>query len=337
MAADTDREIPVHTLSRHPDLWFEDGNIVLQAEDTVFKVFKSVLSKHALLFADIFSLPQPSKEQEQYDGCVLVKVHDEPKHMATFLQAIFDPTFLLGDSCSGHEYAELLRLSTKYQAHSLRRQVFTFLQHDYPDTLSKYDHVVGDGCQCSVSRGVKGRGWALDAAVANAARDADAPLLLPAALLSLYSAGMDIIVDAGSSGLLQPLNRDVLLKAIPGMWSLGKELTFEPLFSEQMHITTKCNSTSTGACFRNRHKLRAELEVAPSLMNPVTPVSFQPGGTVAGFCSSCQKAVQERYEKVRQEAWDKIPEAFRLPEWDEMRKREEELYSTTGPGSGAIA
>lgn len=92
MAVDSDRESPVQALSRHPDHWFEDGNVVLQAEWTVFKVFKSILSMHALLFRDIFSLPQPSTELEVYDGCSLVKVYDEARDMSTFLSAIFDPT-----------------------------------------------------------------------------------------------------------------------------------------------------------------------------------------------------------------------------------------------------
>ncbi|GJE91788.1 hypothetical protein PsYK624_079390 [Phanerochaete sordida] len=189
---------------------------------------------------------------------------------------------------------------------------------------------MGDGCECSIPRGVRGSGWELDAAVANAARDADAALLLPAALLSLYSAGVDIIVDAGSSGALQPLNRDVLFKAIPKMWALAKDLAFEPLFSDQMHVASKCTSTSSGVCFRSRHKLKAQLEVAPALVNPVAPLSFQPGSTTSTFCAPCRAAVQERYEKMRQEAWDKVPEAFGLPGWDEMRGREDELYGKAG-------
>ena len=98
MTASSDQEASVHPLSRHPTPWFEDGNAVLQAEETLFKVFKSMLSTHSLLFRSIFSLPQPTAaaaEDELYDGCCLVKVHDGAKHMATFLSAIFDPTYAL--------------------------------------------------------------------------------------------------------------------------------------------------------------------------------------------------------------------------------------------------
>ena len=101
------------------------------------------------------------------------------------------------------------------------------LLHDFPDTLWKYDHIMSDGCECSVPCGIRGGGWELDIAVANAARDSDAPLLLPAALLSLYSEGMDAIVDAGAVGALLPANRDCALKAIPTMWLLSRNLAFE--------------------------------------------------------------------------------------------------------------
>ena len=97
MAADTNHEMSVRGPCRHPDLWFEDGNIVLQAEDTVFKVFRSILSKHAQLFRDIFSLPRSTTEteQEQYEESVLIRVQEEAEHMAIFLRAIFDPTYVL--------------------------------------------------------------------------------------------------------------------------------------------------------------------------------------------------------------------------------------------------
>ena len=96
-----------------------------------------------------------------------------------------------------------------------------------------------------------------------------------------------------------------------------------------MHIAAKCTSTSSGGCFRSRHKLKAQLEVAPALVNPVAPLSFELGSTVATLCASCRAAVQERYEKMRQETWNRVPEAFGLPSWDEMRKREDELYGAT--------
>lgn len=60
---------------RHPELYFEDGNLVIQVaiifhregrsltvkqvEDTLFNVHRSILIRHSVVFSDIFALPKP--------------------------------------------------------------------------------------------------------------------------------------------------------------------------------------------------------------------------------------------------------------------------------------
>jgi hypothetical protein len=50
-------------ISPHLELWFEDGNIELIAEDVSFRVHKSVLAGSSDFFRDMFSLPQPPAEE----------------------------------------------------------------------------------------------------------------------------------------------------------------------------------------------------------------------------------------------------------------------------------
>ena len=74
-------------------LWFEDGNIVLQADDVVFKVYRGILIRESTVFRDMFSLPQPntpSASTEYYDGCRLVKMHDDFEDLEMFLHSLFD-------------------------------------------------------------------------------------------------------------------------------------------------------------------------------------------------------------------------------------------------------
>lgn len=85
-----------------PDLWFEDGNVVLQAEQTVFKVFKSVLCRESVVFADILSLPA-SNVQDTYEGQPLVAVQEIAEDMTAFLASIFNHwSVLLFDECRIH-------------------------------------------------------------------------------------------------------------------------------------------------------------------------------------------------------------------------------------------
>ena len=81
-------------LIRREDLWFDDGNVVFQAQDAVFRVHKSVLCRESAFFRDMFSLPQPLTLRETYDGCPLVKVQDSVEDISLFLAVIFDHKYV---------------------------------------------------------------------------------------------------------------------------------------------------------------------------------------------------------------------------------------------------
>lgn len=54
------------------DIWFEDGNVVLQVDRTQFRVHRSILSRHSSVFADMFALPQPNDTSDWVEGCPVV-------------------------------------------------------------------------------------------------------------------------------------------------------------------------------------------------------------------------------------------------------------------------
>ena len=68
---------------RDKDFWEDDGTIVLIARDVEFKVYKGILAHHSTVFADMFSLPQPAKEQSNNGAiegprCPVVHLSDSP-------------------------------------------------------------------------------------------------------------------------------------------------------------------------------------------------------------------------------------------------------------------
>lgn len=94
----TANQISAHLLEleRCPDVWFTDGNCVLQAEDMLFKVYTGVLSKYSPFFETLFGLPQPEAGPGsdigplQYEGVPLIVLHDGAVDMRYFLKALFD-------------------------------------------------------------------------------------------------------------------------------------------------------------------------------------------------------------------------------------------------------
>lgn len=75
-------------------VWLDDGNVVIVAERTAFKVLRSILSRNSDIFRDMFAMPQPANA-EVMDGCPVVQLPDSKKDVAHVLSALFDH----GNSC----------------------------------------------------------------------------------------------------------------------------------------------------------------------------------------------------------------------------------------------
>ena len=92
---------PARKYIRAPHLYFPDGNLILRAENTLFRIFAGLLAARSSVFKDMlaFSPPPPSgEEDETIDGCPVVDVYDEPRDLAVFLRAVFDSRFVYSRS-----------------------------------------------------------------------------------------------------------------------------------------------------------------------------------------------------------------------------------------------
>lgn len=61
---------PEVQITPHSELWFEDGNIELIAENVSFRVHKTVLAGSSDFFKDMFSLPQPPTEESAEENAL---------------------------------------------------------------------------------------------------------------------------------------------------------------------------------------------------------------------------------------------------------------------------
>lgn len=73
-------------------VWFDDGNVIIVAQSTPFKVHRSLLSQRSSVFNDMFSIPQPPTLQgdEGMDGIPIVHVSDTWEEIAYILSALYD-------------------------------------------------------------------------------------------------------------------------------------------------------------------------------------------------------------------------------------------------------
>ncbi|KAH8823693.1 hypothetical protein DL96DRAFT_1615243, partial [Flagelloscypha sp. PMI_526] len=112
------------TLSQDPDLWYSDGGVVLQAGNSLYRVYQGILSKQSSVFADMFSLAQSGNEiSDKYEDCPLIVMYDDESEAADFLRCIFDRSYLQDpDDLEGYDHlVGVLRLSHKYNCSSLKR------------------------------------------------------------------------------------------------------------------------------------------------------------------------------------------------------------------------
>ncbi|KAJ3558802.1 hypothetical protein NM688_g713 [Phlebia brevispora] len=112
---DTDPE--PSELNRHETLWFEDGNVIVQAGDTIFRVYRGLLCQYSDVFKDLFKLPQPA-DAETMDGLPLVQLSDSPVELAHLLDALHNAP--QHEKLTWTAIQSLVNLGMKYEIEELR-------------------------------------------------------------------------------------------------------------------------------------------------------------------------------------------------------------------------
>lgn len=187
--------------SKHTDLWFCDGSIVLRAEDTLFRVHKSQLARHSAFFRDLFSLPQPSADSatsasptaltidttNEIEGCPVLRLFDTAEDVENLLMALYDgPNFGKNDSADFRMVSGILRLATKYLVDSLRTKALVHLSRAWPTSLKGWD-AREDLARADEMQSGPGMStvYPSPADVVILAREVNAPSLLPSAFYDL--------------------------------------------------------------------------------------------------------------------------------------------------------
>ena len=72
----------------HEEPYFDDGNIILQAGSTHFKVYRGILSAHSEVFRAMFTIPQPANEVISNE-CSIMHLSDSAKDWHYLLHALY--------------------------------------------------------------------------------------------------------------------------------------------------------------------------------------------------------------------------------------------------------
>ncbi|KAJ6519077.1 hypothetical protein C8R45DRAFT_1085135 [Mycena sanguinolenta] len=126
------------TITRSKRWFFDDGNVVLQAGNTQFRVHWGVLALHSSVFRGMQGLPQPP-DQPSVDGCPVVELSDNPADVDYLLKALYIPAFHCKKLLSVPILGAFLRLGRKYEFKYLFDSAVARLTSECPATLKEYD------------------------------------------------------------------------------------------------------------------------------------------------------------------------------------------------------
>ncbi|KLO04091.1 hypothetical protein SCHPADRAFT_947986, partial [Schizopora paradoxa] len=105
-------------VERHPFLYFQDGSIVIRADNTLYKVFASILSDRSQVFRDCFSLPRPQLHGDGLDDENPVLLPDSAFDVNNLFHFLFSVRSEL--ALDEEHMASLLQISHKYGVQEAR-------------------------------------------------------------------------------------------------------------------------------------------------------------------------------------------------------------------------
>ncbi|KAJ7802874.1 hypothetical protein B0H14DRAFT_3884335 [Mycena olivaceomarginata] len=294
------------------DLWFEDGNVVIQAEDYQFCLFKSFLTTRSPIFKDTFSIPQP-EDAERINGCPVLRIHDSATDAAHFFMAIFNSeTFLPPPAPTTFEkVAAVLRLSTKYEMTHLRKRALEHLSSGYPTSLAQWRDNEAPLATFPVLPS--------DAlATINLAREVDCPWVLPTAFY-------DYCKSTGPAEIFRGTMQDGVILALSDadkqLCLEGREAEREASKDLEGFLTGPPPKECTGsACVANRLAWMRYIDKRRQdgfWLDPTEPWEhWEPFAD--DVCQPCFFECQRKYEIARQAVWGSMPDVFNLPSWAEL-------------------
>ncbi|KAI0372570.1 hypothetical protein BV20DRAFT_903506, partial [Pilatotrama ljubarskyi] len=121
----------------HPTLYFDDGNVILGAGRTLFCVHRSLLSKHSIVFLDLFA-----QQHERFRGLPHINMEETPEEVEALLNVVYDGLRVEVQELTVETFpalANLLRMATKYKIHRPCTDIIARIRAEWPATLTQHD------------------------------------------------------------------------------------------------------------------------------------------------------------------------------------------------------
>ncbi|KAJ7471250.1 hypothetical protein B0H11DRAFT_2237545 [Mycena galericulata] len=298
-------------------IWYADGNLVLRADDTIFRVYRGALTSKSAVFRAICVPLQDlaSSDEGREDlihGCPVLVLTDRAQDLEYLMCALFDPEFIVnsyGVETSMIAVVAILRMSAKYGIHFLQRDCSALLNSAFPDTLRDWDKLP------------RSRTLADNLLVIETARDTGMKWLLPAAyyLVLMHTVTMAPASDDPTLCQIDRASLDRMPDTDRAFVTLGAINVFHGshyiLDGMRQALFRQCSGRER--CATNRIAGFEEI---------VEVLYMEPFGFLVrdGFwaevrrelCASCGHALRQAWQNKRCQLWEALPQMFGLEPWN---------------------
>ncbi|TRM65717.1 hypothetical protein BD626DRAFT_397813 [Schizophyllum amplum] len=298
------------------DIWFDDGNVILQAENIQFRVHRGLLARHSSVFKDMFSMPQATASTEESHapgGPPIVYLSDAASDVQYALAKLFnlaDPE----DEKKAPTISQLvsaLRIGHKYliprlwnDSVSRLRCAFPSNQVAFRECLYKRDDITRDNTATAIR-------------------------VLPSeTLLEL----VDTVAEVGLQTVLPPLYYRILLRESLNTlidnpyprdnraraYLLGGRAELLCSLSHSVAQWLKLNAHGV-VCTTPAECRKAGYVAYADIANIRFPIGPWINGLQTGMCAHCNEQLQSTLSVVEGMSWVDLPRVFRLPAWKDLK------------------
>ncbi|KAJ7033808.1 hypothetical protein C8F04DRAFT_957159 [Mycena alexandri] len=286
------------------EIWFDDGNIIVQAENTQFRLFKGALCSSSDVFKD---LVEDMADLTAEDGCPLLLLSDSAVELTYVLRTIFHRwSYPPNQPLAFDVIAAFLRLGRKYEIKPLYDDALARLGAVFPPSLSQYvDSKMMDHIQFPDPEDPNRRGQiVVDTIIL--ARELGIPSLLPAAFWFTCTR-LESLANKHTSAIFEA-DRDVILLAAKPLSIAYASYLFGWLDE------TPANCSQPAVCTNTKLKYSLKQWKPPGSAMTL----YWRSSAENGLCRTCVAAGQKHHSEGAKRLWTELPAFFNLPPWAEM-------------------
>ncbi|KAJ7061761.1 hypothetical protein C8F01DRAFT_1230956 [Mycena amicta] len=279
----------------HSSVWFEDGNLIIQAAETRFRVYRGVLTLHSAVLKE--RVDELSSSSLHIDVCPVLVVSDSPTDVEHVLKKIFFSSYADSEPIPFEDIASFARLGRAWRIKAPFDNALMRLRCAFPSsfdgiTLStRFQHIL------------RPAGLQLVLDTISLAHELQIPILLPATYLHISPPHMlaHAVAHIPQVATVTVLSSHSSLRQARAIHLFG--WLSEAPRCEQVH-----------ACSWNKIVTRLAL--------------WDPNGGLyewrcskelaEGLCLKCATDAQTRYMAGSQNFWSLLPEIFGLPPWADL-------------------